>query len=107
VRAWIALALLVVTCTGEPDTTLDGLWYTDKGRTILIQDGRLSLESGERIGSVEPLGDSAIRYRGPGGDNSGTLNVVLQVQHQTELRMTWTHLNGRPFRELTRIADVN
>lgn len=106
-RAWIALATLLAACAGGgTDSIIDGLWYVDDGRTILIQRGQVSLESGEVVGSVELLNDSALRYRGDGAEDGETVNLVLQVEFPTSLRMTWTRLDGTRFRELTRVADV-
>ena len=103
-RTWIALIALLAACDSSGGgSPIDGIWYGDDGRTILIQDGQLRLASGEIVASIEQLDDGLLRYMETDGQNA---TRVLQVEYQTPLRMTWVRLDGVPFRELTRVADV-
>ena len=99
-RALGLLALLLTACGGGADMALDGLWYGDDGRAVVIADGEVRLDSGELVASLERLGDDALRYEPASGDTART----LQVEFPTTLRMTWTELDGTLFRELTRVA---
>jgi hypothetical protein len=107
VRAWIALFALFAACdSGGGGFLLDGIWYGDDGRTIVIQDGQLRLASGEILASIEQLDDDLLRYIEIGGTDGPNATRVLQVEHQTPLRMTWVGLDGVHFRVFTRVADV-
>jgi hypothetical protein len=99
-RLVAGLALAAAACGGGNATTIEGVWYGDDGRTVLITASELRLDSGELLASVEPLGETALRY----APADGTAPRTLQVAFPTTLRMTWTELDGTPFRELTRVA---
>ncbi len=105
-RAWVVLAVLVTACAPGADTPIDGLWYLDNGATVIIRDGTVSLESGEELATVERLSDDVLRYVEPSRADIPGQTVVLQVAFPTALRMTWTRLDGTPFRDLTRVADI-
>ena len=105
-RAWIVLVVLGAACSGA-GPSIEGVWYLDDGRTVLIQDGQLRLETGALVGTVESLSENALRYTEPNGRDGEAVSLVLQVEFPTPLRMRWTRLDGVPFRELTRVADVD
>jgi hypothetical protein len=111
-RAWIGVVsfvVLVSACGGGGSSnasSIEGVWYGDDGQTVLIDNGRLTLQTGELVASVEQIDTGAMRYSGPAGPENDTVSLVLQVEFPTPLRMTWTRLDGQHFRELTRVADV-